>query len=368
MSAKAEVRAEAARILAGFVAAGAAPVEADILLPAATLLDLYGEDIRARAYVTEDPLLGEMMLRPDFTLPLVQAHMARGGGAARYAYMGEVFRRQDHLGPRAREYLQVGFEILGAPDAAEAEAEVFAQIAAPLQGLPVRAVTGDIGALIALVSALPTSPARRSALLRHIWRPARFRALFDRFAGRTAPSPERTALLTRLAAAPAAALIAAAGPVVGLRSAEDIAARAALLLEDAKTPALPAAAVQAVEALLALSCPLSAAEAPLTALANDWPALGSVAERLGARVRALRARGLAPEDFGFEGGFGRTSLEYYDGFVFAFLGPDPKAPPLASGGRYDALTAKLGPGEALPAVGGILRPGLLAALKGGGGC
>ena len=76
-------------------AAGAVPVEADILQPAETLLDLYGEDIRARAYVTHDPLRGEMMLRPDFTVPVVQAHMAHGADPARYAYMGEVFRRQE---------------------------------------------------------------------------------------------------------------------------------------------------------------------------------------------------------------------------------------------------------------------------------
>ena len=46
-----------------FQQAGAATVQAAILQPAETLLDLYGEDIRARAYVTSDPLRGEQMLR-----------------------------------------------------------------------------------------------------------------------------------------------------------------------------------------------------------------------------------------------------------------------------------------------------------------
>ncbi len=53
---KSAIRAEAARLHAALLAAGAVPVEADILLPAETLLDLYGEDIRARAYITADPL------------------------------------------------------------------------------------------------------------------------------------------------------------------------------------------------------------------------------------------------------------------------------------------------------------------------
>jgi ATP phosphoribosyltransferase regulatory subunit len=111
MTQKAAIRAEGERLFAAFRDAGALLVEADILLPAETLLDLYGEDIRARSYVTRDPLRGEMVLRPDFTVPVVQAHMAHGADPARYCYLGEVFRKQDHLGPRASEYLQVGFEV-----------------------------------------------------------------------------------------------------------------------------------------------------------------------------------------------------------------------------------------------------------------
>ena len=125
-----------------------------MLLPAETLLDLYGEDIRARAYVTTDPLRGEMMLRPDFTVPVVQAHMADGADPARYCYMGEVFRKQEHLGNRACEYLQVGFEVFdrAAPEAADAE--VFALFAGLVSGLGLRAVTGDIGILMAAVRGL----------------------------------------------------------------------------------------------------------------------------------------------------------------------------------------------------------------------
>jgi len=36
---------------------------------------------------------------------------------------------------------------------------------------------------------------------------------------------------------------------------------------------------------------------------------------------------------------------------------------VASGGRYDALTARLG-GQAIPAVGAVLRPGLMTELEG----
>ena len=109
MTTKPAIRAEAERLYAAFLAAGAVPVDTDVLQPAETLLDLYGEDIRARAYVTHDPVEGEMVLRPDFTVPVVQAHMAHGADPARYAYLGEVFRAQDHPGEaRARGARRVG--------------------------------------------------------------------------------------------------------------------------------------------------------------------------------------------------------------------------------------------------------------------
>ena len=45
MIARSDIRAEALRLQARFVAAGAVPLETSILQPADLLLDLYGEDI-----------------------------------------------------------------------------------------------------------------------------------------------------------------------------------------------------------------------------------------------------------------------------------------------------------------------------------
>ncbi|MBE2275046.1 MAG: ATP phosphoribosyltransferase regulatory subunit [Rhodobacteraceae bacterium] len=360
---KAAIRAEAERLFAAFLAAGAVSVEADILLPAETLLDLYGEDIRARAYVTADPMAGEMMLRPDFTVPVVQAHMAGGAEPARYAYLGEVFRRQDHLDGRAREYMQVGYEVFDRA-APAADAEVFALFAGLLGDLPLRPATGDIGILMAAVRGLSTTDRRKAALLRHIWRPRRFRALLDRFAGRAAVPPARAALLARLAADTPEALVAAAGPLVGLRSAADIAARAAALIEDAEVPSLAAPEAALLYDLLSLEAPATAALAHLRGIAPLLPAIGPAIETFAARLAALQARGIDTDTLPFEASHGRTTLEYYDGFVFSFLAADPALPPVASGGRYDALTAVLGQGRSIPAVGGILRPGLVARLRG----
>ncbi|HMO71048.1 MAG TPA: ATP phosphoribosyltransferase regulatory subunit, partial [Paracoccaceae bacterium] len=250
------IRAAAEAAFAAFRAAGAVPVEAPVLLPAATLLALYGEDIRARAYVTQDPVQGEMMLRPDFTLPVVQAHMAGGAEPARYCYLGEVFRQQDHRGEgRASEYLQAGFEIFDRADPAAADAEVFALFAGHLAGLPLRPVTGDMALLAAAVAGLTTTPVRRAALRRHLWRPRRFRALLDRFAGRVPLPPERRALLDRMGAEGSGALMDTVPPLVGLRDEGAIRARLDRLAEDAGAPPIPAHEAAALDALLALAGP-----------------------------------------------------------------------------------------------------------------
>lgn len=364
MTDKATIRATAEALFAALCAEGAVPVETDILQPAETLLDLYGEDIRARAYVTHDPLRGEMMLRPDFTVPVVQAHMAHGADPARYCYMGPVFRAQSDQGRRASEYLQVGFEIFDrtAPDAADAE--VFSLFAKMLADLDLRPVTGDIGILMAAVRGLSTTERRRAALLRHIWRPRRFRALLDRFSGRAPLPAARARLIETLAAGDVPDQIAAAGPLVGLRSADEIAERARALIDDSTTAPIAAPEAALLYDLLALQAPAQSALVHLRGITPMMPAIAPAVDRFDARLGALASRGIDTATLPFEASLGRTTLEYYDGFVFSFHAADASLPPVASGGRYDALTAVLGQGRSIPAVGGVIRPSLVAHMRG----
>ena len=84
------------------------------------------------------------------------------------------------------------------------------------------------------------------------------------------------------------------------------------------------------------------------------------------RIEAIDIRGIDPQTVEFEGSYGRTSLEYYDGFVFGFHAPArPDLPAVATGGRYDALTLRLGAGQGRPAVGGVIRPDILLTLREG---
>ena len=359
MADRAATLACAARLRSIFEAAGALPVDPPVLQPAEVLLDLYGEDIRARAYVTSDALRGEQMLRPDFTVPVVQMHMDHGADPARYTYSGEVFRRQEEDARRPNEYMQVGFEIFERAAPEKADAEVFSLFFNILKPLGLRAATGDIGLLMAAVDGLQTTDRRKAALRRHLWRPRRFRALIERFSGRAPVPGTRAALLA------AHDPMADAGPLIGLRGEDEIARRINALREDAQTPPISATEVELLDAILAVreTCP-NALER-LRDIAVDMPAIKGAVRRLARRLEALSARGIDVDTLDFEASYGRTQMEYYDGFVFGFHAEKrPDLPPVATGGRYDALTRQLGQGREIPAVGGVIRPGLVLDLGG----
>ncbi len=359
MPGKPEIRAEALRLRAALEAAGAQVVEADILLPAETLLDLYGEDVRGRAYVTSDPLRGEMMLRPDFTVPVVQMHMDAGVDPARYTYAGEVFRKQEAGSRRASEYLQVGYELFDGSDRAAADAEVFALFSRILAPLGLRAATGDIGLLRAAVTGLSTTETRKAALLRHLWRPRRFRSLLDRLCGRRPAPAGREAVLA------AADPMAGAGPEIGLRTRDEVVARIERLRADAAEPPVAAQEAALLEELMGLRETAPNVLSHLRTLAVDMPAISDAVDGFEARLGALGRHGIDIDALEFEASFGRTTMEYYDGFVFGFFAPSrPDLPPVATGGRYDALTRVLGQGREAPAVGGVIRPGLALELGG----
>jgi ATP phosphoribosyltransferase regulatory subunit len=351
------------QLMAHFEAAGAMRVEPAALHPAGALLDVYGEDLRARAFTMEDGAGAEMVLRPDFTVPVVQLHRARGEGTARYSYLGPVWRRQPPGSARPTEYLQAGIELFG-EDQAEADAAVFVltREALALGGVEAPSiVTGDLGLIVALLDAAPLTERHRAALKRHFWRPARFQALLRRYAGAApAPSLARAALLAESIGAEGA--IAAAGRFVGSRSRAEIVARLVRLAEEANAEPLPENCAAAIDAAFAVACDADQAHAKLADLARAASLdIGPALDRFARRLDALAACGVDPGTLPFRAATART-LEYYDGFVFEMSAPGrPDLPPLAGGGRYDGIARALGEGPALPAVGAMVRPEALMA-------
>src|ERR1700722_13294244 len=76
-----------------------------VLQPAEPFLDLGGEDIRRRMFLTADPEGHELCLRPDLTIPVSCDYLASpdAGKAAGFCYLGAVFRHREGA---AAEFVQ----------------------------------------------------------------------------------------------------------------------------------------------------------------------------------------------------------------------------------------------------------------------
>src|SRR6186713_3603741 len=92
MAAAPDARAEA--LVASYERAGYARLAPALLQPAEPFLDLSGEDIRKRMYLTLDPSGRELCLRPDLTIPVSRDYLASSaaGTPQAFCYLGPVFR------------------------------------------------------------------------------------------------------------------------------------------------------------------------------------------------------------------------------------------------------------------------------------
>ncbi len=161
-----DARAEA--LVASYERAGYARRAPALLQPAEPFLDLSGEDIRRRMYLTLDPSGRELCLRPDLTIPVSRDYLASGkaGKPAGYCYLGPVFRHRED-GPG--EFLQAGIESFGRSDTAATDAEMLALglEAATHYGVTAPEIRmGDVGLFAALVAALDLAPAWKRRLLK----------------------------------------------------------------------------------------------------------------------------------------------------------------------------------------------------------
>jgi ATP phosphoribosyltransferase regulatory subunit len=344
----------AAELLALFAREGYERVEPPILQPAEIFLDLSGEDIRRRMFVTQDAASNELCLRPEYTIPVCRHHIAAGsGGAASYAYHGPVFRlRAGETG----EFLQAGVESIGRHDYAAADAEIvgLAIEGVALLGLADPQVTlGDMALLEAVLEALDITGAAKRRVVRSI---VSRRPLAGEPAGRTR---EHAGLLAAIEGQdPKAAkafvedVLSIAGiSSVGGRSAGEIAER---FLAKASNPSgdLAQEALAVLSRYLAVRGDPDSAAAQIRALAAEAGLnLSGALDQFEERNGFMAARGLDIGAFVFAADFARN-LDYYTGFIFEAVDPRrPEDKPVIGGGRYDRLLQHLGALSPVPAVG-----------------
>jgi ATP phosphoribosyltransferase regulatory subunit len=330
--------------------AGYAFVEPPIVHDARVFVELAGEDLRRRLFLTSATDGTELALRPDYTIPVCLAHLASGEARRRagYAYLGPVFRQRNG---ESGEFLQAGVESLGRTDRAVADADVLSLALAAVDLLGVKKPNvriGDSALFAAVLDALSLDGPWRRRLARTFGDPARLRSLIARASNGT----ESGATTDRKAARRKAQdLLSASGlATIGSRSADEIADR--LVEKSALAAGIGAKARVTLEKFLAIEGTPAQALRSMRALARR-PGLDIAAalDRFEKRIAAFDKRGVDTARLTFAADFGRR-LDYYTGFVFEVH--DPKrhdGRQIVGGGRYDRLIALIGHGQAIPAVG-----------------
>jgi len=357
-----DTRAEA--LVASYERAGYARVAPALLQPAEPFLDLSGEDIRRRMYLTTAPDGAEFCLRPDLTIPVSRDYLASrlAGRPAGFSYFGPVFR---HRSDAPAEFLQAGIESFGRSDKAAADAEMLSLglEATAHYGLDTPDIQiGDVALFASLVAGLDLPPAWKRRLIKDFNRKANLVQDLDRLVlGGNNARPEYQGVLAAMAGSdPKGAhalvtdLLSIAGiNAVGGRSIGEIADR---FLEQSALGAsakLPRDVRGLIERFLAIQGNPDQAAAALRALASETKmtsALAPALDQFESRTGFIEARGIDLKKIRFSTAFGR-GFDYYTGVVFELTDPARTGDPLVAGGRYDGLLARLGAPDPIPAVG-----------------
>lgn len=362
-----------------FARLGYQRMDVPLLQPADVFVDLSGEDIRRRLFLTQDAAGRELCLRPEFTIPVCRAWLASGAtganGAARPVNMscvGPVFR---HRQGESGEFLQAGLESLGRadPEAADAEIVALACDASEILGLAQPRMRLGDGRMLALVLEALAVPAPLARRIRRELAAGRLPGLTTEPTGDTSAGGYGAVLAALEEANPVAArafvedMLAVAGvsDAAG-RSSAEIADR---FLDKARGGGMELAAGKAAVLLrfLGIAGDPDAVAHELRRLDRDESlGLGAAIASYEARIGFMAARGIEIGRIEASTAFARN-LDYYTGMVFELTDPDDAGgKPLVAGGRYDGLLQKLGAPAPVPAVGcaiWIERFGAVAARR-----
>ncbi len=368
----ARTREAGSRALGRFMQAGFARIEPPVLQPASAFLDLSGEEIRGRLYLTGDASGAELCLRPEYTIPVCLAHLAspRASAEAQYAYLGPVFRARPG---QSGEMIQTGLESYGDPEIEAADAEILglALEAAEAAGSgPLKVRIGDARVFDRVLRALGLPDVWLRRMRRGLSQGRPLEAVLGG-GGQGANSQSGVlAALERADHAGAKALVedllAIAGiAAVGGRSAGEIADR---FLEQAAARADAGVSGEQQTILrrfLAISGDPDAASLELRRLAADGGLdLRAALDSFDQRTGFLAARGLPVHEFVYASAFVRD-LDYYTGFVFeAVDAAAAGSRPVLGGGRYDGLARHMGAPRDLPAVGAAIWIERLPLIEG----
>jgi ATP phosphoribosyltransferase regulatory subunit len=347
------------QLLCYFAARGCATPEIDLLQPADPLLDTAGEDLRRRIFITTDRNGASLCLRPEFTIPVCLHHLQRGDGHRRYAYAGAVFRQRSE---EPVEFRQAGVEDIGDEAKVSADIAAISDCAGAVGAVGLRGfriVIGDQAVFEAVLASLELPAAWQKRLGRAFGDLDRMRSDVARLSHgngdalkalsgevrRLVEIGDRAAVCSWIAERKQQAGL----PTSGGRTSSEIAAR---VLEKAELASarLDRQHRSALNAFLAIECPVAEAPARLERIANAYGLkIRDALQTFSERSVALAKAGLSDGELTYRASFGRR-LDYYTGLVFEIV-VEGNSKPLAGGGRYDRLMTLLGSPRPVPAVG-----------------
>lgn len=361
----------AADIRAVFAERDVNMTEIDVLQPADPFLDMAGEDLRRRIFLTESETGAALCLRPEFTIPVCLDHIAsQAGTPRRYAYLGEVFRQRRDGGA---EFFQAGIEDLGETDIAAADArsvaDAHALLTRVLPDVTLTATLGDQRLFEAVLAALGLPRGWRTRLARAFGSAAQLATALDDLSNpsRSASYAEPVASLifdgdARGLAAHVRALMEDAGLSVSAGRAPDEIAQRVIEKAELRSVRLSSDALDALKAYLSIRTELEGASEALADFERQAGlSLGAALELFSARADAVLGHGLPRGCVKFDAGFGRP-LDYYTGLVFEISAEGSR--PLVGGGRFDRLLTLLGAQQPIPGVGFSVWLDRIEALRG----
>ena len=347
---------EITRISKVFKKAGLNEIKVPSLLTASDLVDLYGEDLKLRAYTTSDPVKGEQVLRPDFTLPILLKHLEGNSFQAKYFYSGNVWRRQNFESVIPNEQYQMGFEFFDYKknNSVSLDVEAFLLISRILKKYKVNAVTGDVQILSSALDELDISVYKKASLKRHLWRPKRFMQLLDLYSEQKI-NDRNINLNKRASSSMGKNKLNEIESVYGVRTKEDVEERIEILEQELSQNLIANSERSFLLKLMKYQSNLSDASKSMVSLAGVGKKYRQAIDNFEKRV-GLLSEHINTNKIKFQVIYGLTTLEYYDGFVFGFQLERGKYPPIAQGGRYDSLCSSLSQkGKSICAIGSMLR-------------
>ncbi len=348
-----------AELLGLFGKFSAERVDTPVIQPAEPFLDMAGEDLRRRIFMTESETGKSLCLRPEFTIPVCLRHIEIATGTPkRYSYLGQVFRQRRE---GSNEFYQAGIEDLGDDNAALADARAIFQAHAILQkllpGQPLSVVMGDQAVFEAVVAAIGLPNGWQKRLVHAFGHTDRLDNLLVRLAHPEPVTGLDAVAASLLAQGDAEGLVAHIDTTMVLtgystnasRTPAEIAQRLKekLALADIS---LDASKLEILRRFLSLDVKLTDAPAGLAGFAaQSGLVLDGALQRFGERVNQLRNMGMDMDAVRWQAAFGRP-LDYYTGIVFEITAPG-FAGALAGGGRFDRMLTLLGAPSHIPAVG-----------------